>query len=107
MTCSLRREFTQSRDVLAGVEGNGRTPCHRVPQLHPSTRRQAFSGERLYTEIIQAKVRMEQQLGKETDVFCWVGGEEHSYSSVASQLIRNGHYRYAFMSNAGPVLFVS
>lgn len=37
------------------------------------------------------------------DSFCWVGGEERSYSAAAARLIRKCGYRYAFMTNSSLV----
>jgi len=37
------------------------------------------------------------------DAFCWVGGEEWSYSSSAAAVIRHAGYRLSFMTNNLPV----
>jgi phage replication-related protein YjqB (UPF0714/DUF867 family) len=42
-------------------------------------------------------------LQREVDSFCWVGGEERSYSAAAARLIRTCGYRYAFMTNSSLV----
>jgi peptidoglycan/xylan/chitin deacetylase (PgdA/CDA1 family) len=55
-------------------------------------------------EIAQAKRLMQERLGRTIEVFCWVGGEEHSYSSAAARLIRDAGYRWSFMTNTAPVL---
>jgi len=51
-------------------------------------------------EIIDAKELMEKRLGHEVSVFCWVGGEESSYSSETAELIRAAGYRMSFMTNS-------
>jgi peptidoglycan/xylan/chitin deacetylase (PgdA/CDA1 family) len=55
--------------------------------------------EKISGEIKDAKHRLEGQLGCEVPVFCWVGGEEQSYSEEAARMIRESGYRYSFMTN--------
>ncbi|MCX7049966.1 MAG: polysaccharide deacetylase family protein [Candidatus Sumerlaeota bacterium] len=57
----------------------------------------------LEAEICTAKSELECILQKEVDSFCWVGGEERSYSAAAANLIRKCGYRYAFMTNSSLV----
>lgn len=50
-------------------------------------------------EIVDAKRRLEQELGHEVGSFCWVGGEEASYSAEAARLVREAGFRFGFMTN--------
>jgi peptidoglycan/xylan/chitin deacetylase (PgdA/CDA1 family) len=59
--------------------------------------------EVLEREIAGAKRRLEQVLGEETPVFCWVGGEEHAYSRAAANAIRQAGFRLSFMTNHSPI----
>ena len=60
--------------------------------------------EQLDDEIITAKRDMEARLGETVDCFCWVGGEEWSYSSEAAKRIRTAGYEYSFMTCSEPCI---
>ena len=55
--------------------------------------------EQLREEIAGSKATLERALGHEVSVFCWVGGEEHTYSAEAARVIREAGYRMSFMTN--------
>ena len=50
-------------------------------------------------EITDAKRHMEEVLGRDVAVFCWVGGEEKAYTHEAAQLISRSGFQYSFMTN--------
>jgi peptidoglycan/xylan/chitin deacetylase (PgdA/CDA1 family) len=54
-------------------------------------------------EILAARRDMEERLGRPVETYCWVGGEEHSYSAEAARVVRRGGYRFAFMTNNAPI----
>jgi peptidoglycan/xylan/chitin deacetylase (PgdA/CDA1 family) len=54
--------------------------------------------EKLQTEILEAKRMLERALGHSMKIFCWVGGEEYTYSREAAQFIKQG-YELSFMTN--------
>ncbi len=62
-----------------------------------------LSPEMLEQEVRGAKRMLEAELGHEVDSFCWVGGEEDSYSSMAAEMIRRAGYRWSFMTNNAPI----
>src|SRR5262245_48743646 len=64
--------------------------CHTTTHMRLSQR---LTAEELHCEIPQAKARLEAELGHEVDVFCWVGGEESSYSATAAEAIRQAGFR--------------
>lgn len=64
----------------------------------------ADSNEILSREICEAKVDLENMLDSRIDFFCWVGGEENTYTKRAAEFIRNCGYKYAVMTNSEPVL---
>ncbi len=54
--------------------------------------------DRLELEINGSQKKMEAILGHPVSTFCWVGGEEESYSREAANLIKKS-YNYSFMTN--------
>lgn len=54
--------------------------------------------EQLKSEIAGSQKKMETILGHPISTFCWVGGEEESYSREAADLIKKS-YKYSFMTN--------
>jgi peptidoglycan/xylan/chitin deacetylase (PgdA/CDA1 family) len=54
--------------------------------------------ELLEDEIVAAKTDLEARLGGSVEHFCWVGGEEGSYSRAAAERIRSAGYRYGWMT---------
>ena len=65
--------------------------------------RETRTEEKLRQEIVASKADLERQLGHEVDTFCWVGGEEESYSRRAAELIAEAGYRFSFMTNLCPI----
>jgi peptidoglycan/xylan/chitin deacetylase (PgdA/CDA1 family) len=57
----------------------------------------------LHQEIIVSKRILEEKLGHAVNIFCWVGGEELSYSAQGAQAIREATYKYSFMTNCMPI----
>jgi peptidoglycan/xylan/chitin deacetylase (PgdA/CDA1 family) len=70
--------------------------CHTTTHVRLSAK---LTAEDLDREIPQAKHRLEAELGHEVDVFCWVGGEEWSYSATAAKVIRESGFRLSFMNS--------
>jgi peptidoglycan/xylan/chitin deacetylase (PgdA/CDA1 family) len=58
--------------------------------------------EKVRFETLGAKRSLEDILGRTVDIFCWVGGEEYTYSKTASDLIRQA-YSLGFMTNTAVV----
>ena len=61
------------------------------------------SDDILKKEIIDSKLLIEKKLNSEIDIFCWVGGEEHTYTKKAAQYINKAGYKYSFMTNTYPI----
>jgi peptidoglycan/xylan/chitin deacetylase (PgdA/CDA1 family) len=57
-----------------------------------------LSADKMRYETADAKRSFTEMLGRNTDIFCWVGGEEFTYSKAASDLIRQ-NYDLGFMTN--------
>lgn len=62
-----------------------------------------LSQEQLETEIVAARDDIEASIGGKIDVFCWVRGDEPSYSAPAQRKIEAAKYRYSFMTNLLPI----
>ncbi len=69
--------------------------CHTHSHVRLSN---ALGPAELREEIAESKARLERELGHGVDVFCWVGGEESSYSEGAARAIRDAGYRVSFMN---------
>ena len=63
-----------------------------------------LSADERELEILASKRRFEVELDHPMETFCWVGGEEWSYSSSAAADIRAAGYRLSFMTNSYPIL---
>lgn len=59
--------------------------------------------EKLRLEILESRVELERRLDREVDAFCWVGGEEDTYSRRAAEWIAKAGYRISFMTNPCPI----
>lgn len=75
--------------------------CHTRTHLRLEPR---VAPNLLEDEIITARVDLEARIGRRVDAFCWVGGEEHTYSAEAARVVRRGGYRYGFMTNNAPLV---
>jgi peptidoglycan/xylan/chitin deacetylase (PgdA/CDA1 family) len=112
-----QRAAAERQGVLTGPEGSGERifmSWHEIRSLRPRhvIGCHTYSHHRLSAdtptaameyEIVEARHRLEAGLGEPVDVFCWVGGEEHSYSAAAAELIRRAGYRMSFMTNHAPI----
>lgn len=56
----------------------------------------------LNTEIVGGKRSLEKTLGRDVPIFCWVGGEEYTYSRAAADFIRH-NYDLSFMTNTANI----
>lgn len=78
--------------------------CHTMNHCRLHEReRDVRTEEKLRLEIVDSKAELERRLGHEVDVFCWVGGEEESYSRRAAEWIAKAGYRFSFMTNLCPI----
>ena len=64
---------------------------------------EADTQEILSHEIAEARTYLCDKTGVDTDIFCWCGGEENTYTKKASDLIRE-NYSWGFMTNNEPVV---
>lgn len=50
--------------------------------------------EDMYREIVVAKRYVEEKIGRQVDVFCWLYGEEYNYNPRAHKYLKEAGYRY-------------
>ena len=48
----------------------------------------------MYREIVVAKRRLEEKIGRPVDVFCWLYGEEYAFNVNAQKYLKEAGYRY-------------
>lgn len=63
--------------------------------------------DELVEEIINSKKNLEDKINREIKGFCWVGGEEYTYSANAYNKIIKAEYSYVFTSNNSPTFMKS
>lgn len=54
-------------------------------------------------EICSGKAALEAALGHTCECYCWVGGEERTYTTAAARMIRRAGYKYSFTTNSCPI----
>ncbi len=110
-----QHEFAQRHEIGAGAAMSaGRLAmswselralaARHVVGCHTMHHRRLPAGvplEEMRGQVVEAKRTMESRLGIEVSTFCWVGGEEVSYSAAAAALIREAGFRYSFMTSSG------
>jgi peptidoglycan/xylan/chitin deacetylase (PgdA/CDA1 family) len=52
------------------------------------------SDEDMHREIVESKLLLEQHIGKQVDVFCWLAGEEYNYNIRAHKHLEEAGYKY-------------
>ena len=57
-----------------------------------------LSREKLKFETLDAQTLLEKLLKRPVEIFCWVGGEEYTYTRAAADMIKQG-FKISFMSN--------
>lgn len=85
-----------SWNEIAELNKNHIIGCHTLTHCRLFS---SLSKEKLKQEIINSKEILENKLNSKNDIFCWVGGEEETYTAKAAKYIREAGYRYSFMSN--------
>jgi len=89
-----------SWNEIAELNKNHIIGCHTLTHCRLFS---SLSEEKLKQEIINSKEILENKLNNKNDIFCWVGGEEETYTAKAAKYIREAGYRYSFMTNNKPI----
>ena len=63
---------------------------------------EGLSDDQLRHEIVESRALLGERLGHPVESFCWVGGEESSYSRRAAEYVREAGYTRGFMTNLVP-----
>lgn len=50
--------------------------------------------EDMYREIVLSKRKLEKEIGRDVNVFCWLYGEEYSYNIRAHKFLEEAGYQY-------------
>ncbi len=85
---SWREIFKLSQSHIIG--------CHTLTHYRLSN---PISDEKLEQEIVESKKILEDKLNSKNNIFCWVGGEEETYTAKAAKYIYEAGYKYSFMTN--------
>jgi peptidoglycan/xylan/chitin deacetylase (PgdA/CDA1 family) len=109
----LQRDGAAEHQVVADAEGPGprvfmswdevrELRSRHVIGCHTSSHHRVTSDtsmEQLELETAGAKHRLEEILDEEVMIFCWVGGEESSYTRAGAEAIRDAGFQMSFMTN--------
>lgn len=89
-----------SWDDIRRLDSRHLIACHGASHRRLA---ESLDGGELEREIVQAKARLERELGHAVETFAWVGGEEESYSAGAARVIREAGFKWCFMTNNAPI----
>ncbi len=92
--------LAMSREELRDMAAHHVIGCHTMTHCRLGD---TVPPHRMFVEVALARAVLSERLGMDIDTFCWVGGEERSYSRRASEEVRKAGYRYGFMTNNLPV----
>jgi peptidoglycan/xylan/chitin deacetylase (PgdA/CDA1 family) len=90
---------TLTREQLLYLDKHHVVGCHTETHCRLS---EDLPPEKMRRETLEAQKTLEELLGHPVKIFCWVGGEEYTYSKPAADLIRQG-YELGFMTNTAIV----
>lgn len=96
--------YMDSRQLKEMISNRQMVGCHTYTHHRMNV---SDDTQTLSKEILQAKLDLEVMLDNEIDFFCWVGGEENTYTRAAAILVRNCGYKYAVMTNSEPLRYDS
>jgi peptidoglycan/xylan/chitin deacetylase (PgdA/CDA1 family) len=61
-----------------------------------------LSPKQIREQVVDGKLRLEHQIGREVQAFAWPGGEDWAYSAAAQEAIVDAELRFAFRTNNLP-----
>jgi len=100
LNSNSNKRIAMSWDELSDLNKKHIIGCHTFTHHRMNIK---DSDDILKKEIIDSKLLMEKRLNSEIKIFCWVGGEEHSYTKKAAKYINKAGYHYSFMTNTYPI----
>jgi peptidoglycan/xylan/chitin deacetylase (PgdA/CDA1 family) len=87
-------------DEVRRLAGRHIIGCHTMTHRRLEARLGATD---LTREVHEAKHLLEEKLGSPIPTFCWVGGEEWSYSADAARAVHDAGFVISFMTNSAPI----
>lgn len=83
--------YAMTWDEVRKVAKNHEICCHTGHhfEITPQT-----SDEDMHREIVLAKRKLEEEIDRPADVFCWLYGQEYYYNSRAHKHLEEAGYRY-------------
>lgn len=83
--------FALSWDELRRISKHHEVCCHTGTHFNLDD---SSSEEEMHREIVQSKLRLEKELDKAIDVFCWLGGKEYAEYPKSHPYLEEAGYRY-------------
>lgn len=96
---ALKDEYPGERIALTWDEARAIAARGHVFACHSRTHNEVTADtptETLVDEIVTAKREMEEGLGQEVDIFCWLGGAGVGVNPEADRMLRAAGFRYLF-----------
>lgn len=94
-----RDEYTGARIAMTWAEARDAVARGHVFACHSRTHAALTPDtpeDVLHAEIVLGKQEMEDGLGREVDIFCWLHGAEVGINPRADDMLREAGYRYLF-----------
>jgi peptidoglycan/xylan/chitin deacetylase (PgdA/CDA1 family) len=92
--------LAMTREELRRLAGKHVIGCHTMTHCRLGDQ---VPPHRMFAEVSVASAVLSEWMGMDIDLFCWVGGEEWTYSRRAAEQVCKAGYRYGFMTNNLPV----
>lgn len=96
---AVKDQTTLSLEQLRYLAENHVVGCHTYSHRRLSA---DVPEADLAYEIVESKRSLEEMTRRPVDAFCWVGGEEFTYSRRAAEIVAE-NYQLGFMTNNCPV----
>ncbi len=96
----IEAEYMSADQLKEMINQGASIGCHTFSHHRMD---EADTKETLVHEIVEAKQELERILAIPVTIFCWCGGEEHTYTKAASDIIRSAGFKYSFMTNSAPI----
>ena len=78
-------------DEVREIAGRHEICCHTGNHFEIT---KETSQEDMQREIVEAKRYLEEKIGREVEVFCWLYGEEYHYNEKAHKFLKEAGYKY-------------
>jgi peptidoglycan/xylan/chitin deacetylase (PgdA/CDA1 family) len=89
--CYPDGRYAMNWDEVRRVAKHNEICCHTGSHFEIT---KTTSDEDMHREIVTAKRKLEEQIDRRVDVFCWLYGEEYRYNQRAHPHLAEAGYRY-------------